>query len=53
MKEGRITDMKEDRTTEMTEDLIIDSTKDQTEEDKTQNPIPKKSNAMVAKDMVI
>ena len=48
MKEGRITIMKEDRTTGMIEDLITDST-----ENETENPIPKKSNAMVAKDMVI
>ena len=53
MKEGRTIDMKEDRITRMTEDLITDSKGDQTEIDKTKNPIPKRSNAMVVKDMVI
>ena len=45
MMEDRTIDTKEDRTTGMIEDL--------TEEDKTENLIPKKSDAMVAKDMVI
>ena len=53
MKEGRTTDMKEDRTTRMIEDLTTGSTEDLTEEDKTENLIPKKSDAMVAKDMVM
>ena len=43
--------MKEDQITGMTEDLITGS-KDQTEEDKTEDPILKGSNALVAKDMV-
>ena len=53
MMEDRTIDTKEDRTTKMTEDLTTGSTEDLTEEDKTKNLIPKKSDAMVAKDMVI
>ena len=53
MMEDRTTDTKEDRTTGMTEDLTTGSIEDLTEEDKTENLIPKKSDAMVAKDMVI
>ena len=53
MKEGRTIDMKEDRATGMIKDLTTGSIEDQTEEDKTKNLIPKKSDAMVAKDMVI
>ena len=51
--EDRTTEVKEDRTTGVTEDLIIGSKGDQIEIDKTENSIPKRSNAMVAKDMVI
>ena len=53
MKEGRTTDMKEDRTTGMTKYLTTGSIEDLTEEDKTENLIPNKSDVMVAKDMVI
>ena len=37
----------------MTKDLTTGSIEDLTEEDKTENLMPKKSNAMVVKDMVI
>ena len=53
MMEDQTTDTKEDRTTGMTEDLTTGSIEDLIEEDKIENLIPKKSDAMVAKDMVI
>ena len=53
MMEDRTTYTKEDRTTGMTEDLTTSSIEDLIEEDKTEDLIPKKSDAMVAKDMVI
>ena len=53
MIEDRTTDTKEDQTTGMTKDLTIGSTEDQTNEDKKKDLTPKKSNVMVAKDMVI
>ena len=51
--EDQTTDTKEDRTIGKTEDLTIGSIEDLTEEDKTEDLILKKSDAMVAKDMVI
>ena len=51
--EDRTTDTKEDRTTEMTEDLTTSLIEDLTEEDKIEDLILKKSDAMVVKDMVI
>ena len=52
--EDRTIEVKEDRTAKMTEDLMIeDSIEDLTEEDKTEEPILKTSNALVPKDMVI
>ena len=49
MMEDQTTDTKEDRTTGMTEGSI----EDLTEEDKTEDPMLKKSDALVAKVMVI
>ena len=51
--EDRTTDTKEDQTTRMTEDLTTGSIEDLTEEDKSENLILKKLDAMVVKDMVI
>ena len=52
--EDRTTDMKEDQTTRMTEDLMTKgSIEDLTEEDMTEDPILKTSDALVAKDMDI
>ena len=53
MKEDRTNKMKEDRTTRMTEDLTTGLIEDLTEEDKTKNLMLKKSDALVAKVMVI
>ena len=50
--EDRTTDTKEDRTTRMTEDLTIGSIEDLTEEDKTEDLMLKKLDALVVKDMV-
>ena len=52
--EDRTIDTKEDRIVEMTEDLMIEgSIEDLTEEDKTEDPILKTNDALVAKDMYI
>ena len=52
--EDQTTEVKEDRTTGMTEDLMTEgSIEDLTEEDKTEDPILKTFDALVAKDMDI
>ena len=53
MMEDRTTNTKEDRTIGMTEDLTTGSIEDLTEEDKTEDLMLKKSNALVVKVMVI
>ena len=52
--EDQTTEVKEDQVTGVTEDLMTeDSIEDLIEEDKTEDPILKTSDALVAKDMVI
>ena len=52
--EDRTTEVKEDRTTGVTKDLMTeDSIEDLIEEDKTEDPILKTSDALVVKDMDI